>query len=125
MARIPVPIALTKIDRWLIGLGLVAAAGAAFILWLSQAIVAPPRLRISESGRPMLGLALRTSKGGLRVARAVGPAREAGLRAGDRIVAIDDVRLPELTDFAAYVASKADGAVVKIEAHRGAPDADR
>jgi uncharacterized protein len=119
VARAHSPIAFTKLDRWLIGLGVAVVAAAALLVWLSQSVVAPPRPRISDSERPMLGLALRAEGGTLRVVRASGPAREAGIRSGDRVVAIDALRRPAFRDFADYVLGRSDGAVVKIEARRG------
>ena len=119
MARVRVPIAFTRIDRWLIGALVVAAGAATGVLWLSQAMVAPPRPRVSDSRRPTIGLALRLDGGVLRVVRASGPARDAGLRAGDRITAIDDERSPTLLDVSDRVSAAADGASIHIEARRG------
>lgn len=118
MARVRVPIAFNRIDRWLIGLGVAVAAYAYLIVRLSQPIVAPPRPKISESERPMVGLGLRAATGGVRVVRASGPAHDAGLRAGDRIVRIDDVTSPTVAAFASYVLGRRDGDMVKIEARR-------
>ena len=119
MTRIRRPVAFNRIDRWSIGLGVVLLGGAGFVLWLSQAMVAPPRPRIATSQRPMIGLTLRDGEGGARVLRAAGPSRESGLRAGDRIVAIDDLERPSSEALGEHVRSQADGAVVRIEARRG------
>jgi dipeptidyl aminopeptidase/acylaminoacyl peptidase len=119
VARVRVPIAFTKIDRWLIGAFVVVAGAAAGVLWLSQAMVAPPRPRVSASDRPTIGLALRADAGVLRVVRAAGPAQEAGLRAGDRIAAIDERKSPTLSDLADRVRAAGNGQMLKIEARRG------
>jgi uncharacterized protein len=120
VARVRVPIAFTRIDRWLIGLLVVVGGAATGMLWLSQAMVAPPRPRVSDSKRPTIGLALRADGGMLRVARAAGPAKDAGLRAGDRITAVDEKRSPTLVDLEDRVSAAADGASIHIEARRGA-----
>ena len=119
MARARVPIAFTKIDRWLIGASVVAAGAAVGVLWLSEAMVAPPRPRVSESARPTIGLALRADAGVVRVVRAAGPAREAGLRAGDRIRAIDEKDSPTLADLADHLRAATEGQTLRIEARRG------
>ncbi len=119
MASVRVPIAFTRIDRWLIGGLLVAGGIVAGLLWLSQALVAPPRPRVSESARPMVGLAVRTDAGTLRIVRAVGPARDAGLRPGDRIVRIDEKRAPSREDLTALVGAASAGQTMHFEARRG------
>jgi fermentation-respiration switch protein FrsA (DUF1100 family) len=117
--RFGVPVAFTRIDRWLIGAGAVLAVGLALLLYLSQAIVAPPRPRVSESGRPTIGVAVRASGDGVVLAGVSGPAREAGLRAHDRIVRIDDLSGPAGDAFVRYVEACREGEVVEIEARRG------
>jgi len=89
------------------------------LLYLSQGLVAPPRPRVSESKRPTIALALREDVGVLRVVRSAGPSREAGLRAGDRILAIDGERTQTLQDVSARVAAAVEGDVLKIDARRG------
>jgi len=119
VSRVRVPIAFTRIDRFVIG-GFVAAAGAtAALLFMSEAMVAPPRPRVSESKRPTIGLVLRADDGVLRVVAATGPAAEAGLHAGDRITAIDGAAARALPDVADLVAASFDGQILKIEARRG------
>lgn len=119
MARGRVPIAFNRIDRWLMGVLVVAGGAATGMLWLSQAMVAPLRPRVSDSKRPMIGLALRPDGGMLRVVRATGPAKDAGLRAGDRIAAIEEKRSPTLLEVADRVSAAADGSSLHIEARRG------
>jgi len=119
VSRVRVPIAFTRIDRWVIGGFVVFGAACAALLFLSQAMVAPPRPRVSESRRPTIGLALREDQGGLRVSAAAGPAAEAGLRQGDRITAIDGTPMRKLPDVADLVAGSNEGEVLKIEARRG------
>ena len=124
MSRVRVPIAFTRIDRFVIG-GFVAAAGAAAaLLFMSEAMVAPPRPRVSESKRPTIGLALRADDGVLRVVAAAGPAAAAGLRTGDRITAIDERAAPALPDVLDLVAASSDGQILRIEARRGPPGGD-
>jgi uncharacterized protein len=119
VARVGVPIAFTRIDRWLIGALVVAGGAAVTMLWLSESMVAPPRPRISESRRPTIGLAVRQDGNVLRVARAAGPAREAGLRAGDRVIAVDGDGSVTTDELAAAVSAAGDGQILKIEARRG------
>ena len=104
MSRVRVPIAFTRIDRWVIGGFVVLAAPTAALLYLSEAMIAPPRPRVSESKRPTIGLTLRTDDGVVRVVAAAGPAAEAGLRKGDRISTIDGTAartLPAVADLVA------------------------
>ncbi|HZN56416.1 MAG TPA: alpha/beta hydrolase [Candidatus Polarisedimenticolaceae bacterium] len=121
MAPVRDRIAFTRIDRWLGAAGTLLAAGLALVLWLSQAMVAPPRPRIDGSERPTIGLAVRAAPGGLRVARASGASRTSGLRAGDRIVAIDDIESPSLDDLESRVGTRPEGSFVRIRARRGPP----
>jgi dipeptidyl aminopeptidase/acylaminoacyl peptidase len=119
VARGYVPIAFTRIDRWL-GIALFTlAALAAVILWLSSLMVSPPRPRVSASARPTLGLALKEDGATLRIVRAASPAADSGLRAGDRITAIDGKRSPTMADVASRLASAAEGQSIPIEARRG------
>ncbi len=119
MSRVRVPIAFTKIDRWLLAALAMAALLTGTVLWLSQAMVSPPRPRVSASSRPTIGLALRDGGGVLRVVRAAGPAREAGMRSGDRIVAVDGHGGMTAESVSAAVSALADGQSLKIDARRG------
>jgi pimeloyl-ACP methyl ester carboxylesterase len=119
VARSRVPIAFTRIDRWLMGLIVLAAVVAAGVLSMSQVLVAPSRPRISQSRRPTLGLTLGEGAGGVRVLAAVGPARDAGLRSGDRIAAIDDAQATTVADITDRIARSMEGGIVKIDARRG------
>jgi len=116
--RVGVPVAFTRLDRWLIGAGVVLAAGLALLLYLSQAIVAPPRPRVSESGRPTVGVALRESSRGLVLAATSGPAREAGLRGGDRVVRVGTSTSPTAAMFQRAIEGRHEGDFVEIEAMR-------
>ena len=124
MSRVRVPIAFTRIDRWVIGGFVVFATAAGALIYLSEAMVAPPRPRVSESRRPTIGLALRADDGALRVVRAAGPAAEAGLRRGDRITAIDGTAVRTLPEVDGLVAASSDGQTLKIEAVRGPQGGD-
>src|SRR5262249_30147292 len=85
---------------------------------LSQAIVAPPRPRVSESGRPTIGVALRSSSQGLVLSAASGNAHQAGLKAGDRIVRIGDRTSPTAAAFDAAIAGRREGDTGAIAAMR-------
>jgi fermentation-respiration switch protein FrsA (DUF1100 family) len=114
------PIAFTRVDRIASALLLVALLGFALAVWISNDIISPPRPRISRSERPMVGLALASGADGrMTVIRAVGPARAAGLQAGDRVEAIDHLSRPSLEAFAAHVRSTTPGTHVTIQARRG------
>src|SRR5262245_2842238 len=119
VARARDSIAFNRIDRYVIGALVVAGAAVAGVLYLSQAIVAPPRPRISDSKRPTIGLALRKDGAILRVVRAVGPSKDAGLRAGDRLVAIDGEPVKTVDDVLSIVADAREGQSIKIDARRG------
>jgi len=119
VARVGVPIAFTRIDRWLTGLIVLGAVAAVSLVGLSQAIVAPPRPRISESARPTIGLALREDAGVVRIVRAAGPSAEAGLKAGDRIAGIEGKSSPSLADVLQRVAAATAGKSLSVEARRG------
>ena len=122
MARVRVPIAMTRTDRWLIGLIALAVSAVTGAVYLSEPIVAPPRPRLSDSKRSTIGLVARTADDGVRVARAAGSAREAGLRAGDRIVSIDGRPAKAIVDLAAALDAAAEGQMIRIEALRGQPN---
>ena len=51
-------VAVTRLDRWIGGAALALAAFAGVLLWASQAVVAPPRPKISDSQVASLGLGL-------------------------------------------------------------------
>ena len=92
-----VRVGVTRIDRWVGTAALTAAAFAALLLWASQAVVAPPRPRISDTEVASVGLGLREgSQGAPTVSRVAEGAAHAGLRGGDRIVAIDELRDPSV-----------------------------
>ena len=119
MARVRDRIAFTRIDRWLGFAGVLAAAVVALLLWLSQAMIAPPRPRIEGSERPTIGLTVRSAGDRVVVARAAGASRTSGLRAGDRIVGIDDIDTPTAAELEERVRSRPDGSFVRIRARRG------
>ncbi len=122
MARVHVPIAFTRIDRWLTGAIVVAVVTVATLVWLSQSMVAPSRPRISESKRPTIGLAVRSDGPRIRVARAAGPSREAGLRTGDAIVAVDGLAVPIPAVIDDVLRTKSAGQSVHVEARRKSAD---
>lgn len=124
MTRVRVPIAFTRIDRWLMALIALAVSCAAVVVALSEAIVAPPRPRVSAEKQPTIGWVVRARGSQLLVVRAAGPAREAGLRTGDRITAIDGRAPGSPFEVGSTIASAADGQSLKIEARRGLPGDD-
>lgn len=115
-----VRVGVTRIDRWVGAALLTAAVFLGLLLWASQAVVAPPRPRISDTEVASVGLGLREgARGAVTVTRAAEGAARAGLRGGDRIVAIDELRDPSVAAFQAYLATRSDGDSVRIEARRG------
>jgi dipeptidyl aminopeptidase/acylaminoacyl peptidase len=121
VARVRVPIAFTRIDRWLTGLIALAIAAGAGLLWMSQMLVAPPRPRISDSKRPTIGLTMADEKGRVRILSAAGPARQAGLHDGDTITAIGEETSPSLAAVTDRIGRAREGDVVRIEARRLGP----
>lgn len=112
-------VGITRFDRVVIAALTVLLAAAAGVVWLSQWMVAPPRPRVSESERPVLGLVLRDRPGdGVEVVRAVPPARTAGLRPGDRIERVDDRPLRDAAELTRRVAEAGPGTRLTIRASR-------
>jgi dipeptidyl aminopeptidase/acylaminoacyl peptidase len=118
VARVRVPIAFTRIDRWLTGLIVLAIAAGAVLLWMSQMLVAPPRPRISDSKRPTIGLTLADDRGRVRIVSAAGPARQAGLKDGDTITAIGEETSPSVAAVTDRIQRAREGDAVRIEARR-------
>ncbi|OUM00931.1 trypsin-like peptidase domain-containing protein [Variovorax sp. JS1663] len=105
------------------------AAMAVKVVVAESAPDLPKRAVASASHEVRLGLELfeRTGKGaggllepGLYVRSASGAAHRAGLRFGDLILAVNDVRVDGLTDLDAALASVADGETVALLVRRGA-----
>lgn len=113
------PIRMTRFDAAGLAVLLLVAAAAWGLVRASTLLVAPPRVRISESDRPVIGVAVkRDPDGGVRVERVVPPARRAGIRAGDRLVELDGVPLDSPEQLAAAVADAAPGRVFRIGGRR-------
>lgn len=99
---------------------IVLLAAAAAVVYFSGEMIDPPRPRISESARPVLGVTVRDDdEGGVRVVRAVAPAADAGIRPGDRIVRVDGEEILDRGDLASRVREAGAGRVLTIEARRG------
>jgi pimeloyl-ACP methyl ester carboxylesterase len=124
VSRVRDRIAFTRIDRYVIGSVILVIAAASGLIYLSQAIVAPPRPRVSDSRRPTIGLALRRDDGGVRVVRAAGPAHDAGLKTGDRIRSIDGANVKTVDDVLRAVAAASEGQSLNIEASRAGAGGD-
>jgi len=107
--------------------GVLAAALAGYVavcVWISQLALHPPRTRVSDSRRPVVGLVLQDDGPSIRIKSVVAPAATAGLRGGDRIVALDGHDPGTAAAFAGEIARRTAGEVVAIEARRPGPDGD-
>lgn len=96
------------------------AAAAYLVVRGSSDVVSPPRPRVSESARPVVGLELRDDPGGVIVVeRALPPASRAGLRPGDRIVRLDGEPVQSADAIARAVRREPAGHTFRFEARRG------
>jgi S1-C subfamily serine protease len=80
-----------------------------------------PRLQSGQAiARPYLGVSTAADSGGAAVqeATAGGPAEQAGVRAGDVIVAVDGKRIQSPDDVAAAIQDKQPGESVDVEVRR-------
>ncbi len=95
-------------------------AGSAYLVIRgSSEIVSPPRPRISESARAVVGVELRDDPdGAVVVERAVPPASTAGLRPGDRIVRLDGAPVLSAEAVARAVRREPAGHTFRFEARR-------
>jgi pimeloyl-ACP methyl ester carboxylesterase len=109
--------------RILVLLTVVVVVVGALVFWISQTMISPPRPRISESERPVIGVVLRDdSAGGAAVVSAVPPASAAGLRAGDRIVSVDGFPVQSARQLRSRIDAAADGELLRLEARRARPE---
>jgi len=102
------------------------------VAYFSQLLVSPHRLVISDTVRPVVGIIMETGENeegpekdrspGVRLSRVVSPAREAGLKAGDRIVRVNGQEVEDASAVAVLVRSAPEGTPVRIEAKRNGPD---
>ena len=122
MARVRVPIAFTSIDRWLIGLIVVAVAAGAGVLSMSQKLVAPRVPASRTRSAPRSASRSKNGQGRVRIVSAVDPARRAGLRGGDTITAIDEAETPSLAELTERIAQSSEGDVLKVQARRRTAD---
>ncbi len=100
--------------------GVLAVAG-----WIAYVMTMPPRPRVSRSERATLGLFVEPApEGGLQVLASVPPASRAGLRPGDRIVAVEGEAVSRAGDLAIALARAGPATPVRIEARRPEPGGD-
>jgi len=112
-----------RATRIAIALAAIAGAYLGFVVLLSQWVVAPPRTRLSDAARPVLGVGLRERpEGGVVVEYAVAPARLAGLRDGDRLVRVADRAIVRAADVPEAIAGAAADEIVRVEAVRTGSD---
>src|SRR5262245_39564044 len=108
-----------RTGKRLIGLVLVVGGAIlALVFWISQVMVSPPRCRVSESARAVIGVVLRDSEDGVEIVEAVPPASTAGLRRGDRIVRVDGDTIESAHQLESIVESSEAGWTLQVEAQR-------
>jgi len=95
-----------------------AGAILALVFWISQVMISPPRSRVSESARSVIGLVLRESRAGAEIVEAVPPASTAGLRRGDHIVRVDGEPIGSAQQLRSLIESCEAGWTLQIEARR-------
>jgi dipeptidyl aminopeptidase/acylaminoacyl peptidase len=93
------------------------------IAYFSHFMVSPPRVRVSDSERPVLGLQIAvdrdiTDPPGVRILAAFSPSREAGLRAGDRIIRVNDRPVDTMADLEEEIVAGNEGDRIRIQARR-------
>ncbi len=96
---------------------------ALIVAYFSHFMVSPPRIRVSESSRPVLGVFMEVDRDpegppGVRILRTVDPARVTGLEGGDVILRVDDLPVYTNTDVAEVVRAGSPGDLVRVEARR-------
>lgn len=99
----------------------VAIAIALYLLALvlaSQGLVSPPRPRVSDSVRPVIGIGVADDGERVVVTTAVPPASDAGLHAGDIVKRIDGEPIFRASAVAARIAAAVPGDRIRVEAHR-------
>ncbi|MBD3866607.1 MAG: prolyl oligopeptidase family serine peptidase [Acidobacteria bacterium] len=101
----------------------------AIILYFSHFMVSPPRMRVSESSRPVLGVFMevdrdREGEPGVPILRTVDPARVAGLQSGDVILRVNDLPVYSNADVADVVRAGLEGDLVRVEARRVGEDGE-
>jgi len=100
----------------------------AAIVMLSQMVVAPPRTSIGATSRPVLGLILDATEPGkegplgVKVRRVVAPAKQAGLRPGDRIIGVNGQPANDTASITVLIRAGRKGQPVTIAALRTADD---
>jgi pimeloyl-ACP methyl ester carboxylesterase len=102
---------------------IVVVATGALVFWISQTMIAPPRPKVSDSERPVIGVILRDDPtGGAEVLTAVPPASSAGLRPGDRIVSIDSIPVVGARQLRSRIDAASEGELLRLEAQRRRPE---
>ena len=76
---------------------------------------------LERSGRVYLGVGLSPRRFDLQIVQVVAgsPAERAGLKAGDRLVSVDGVKVTDALDFVQRIKAKTPGDQLKVEALRG------
>jgi pimeloyl-ACP methyl ester carboxylesterase len=92
----------------------------ALVFWMSHVMVSPPRCRVSESARSVIGVVLRDSAEGVEIVEAVPPASTAGLRRGDHVVRVDDEPIESAEQLESIIESCEAGWTLQVEARRPA-----
>jgi len=113
-----------KLRKRILGLlTVVSVVVGGLVFWISQTMISPPRPRISESERPVIGVVLRDDPaGGATVVSSVPPAAAAGLRAGDRIVGVDDLPVGSARQLRSRIDAAGNGELLRLEARRARPE---
>ncbi len=104
-------------------------AYAAVIAYFSHFMISPPRIRISDSTRPVLGIFMEVGRNpegvpGVRILRTFPPAREAGIRAGDVILRVNDRPVGSSRDVEAEIRDGGEGDRVRVNARRVEPNGE-
>jgi pimeloyl-ACP methyl ester carboxylesterase len=115
--------------RLLLSVMILAVPYLAIVAYFSHFMVSPPRLRVSESERPVLGVFMTVDhkpegEMGIGILRTVDPAMAAGLEAGDVILRVDDRPVYSNADLTEIVRAGSEGDLVRVQARRITDDGE-